>query len=385
VGGRVYVDSCVCALVCGPESHFCMYCTSLHRSRARVYICVCVAGKESFSFKVGRSRYRVDLSDASEFAQSNESSGFQRQVRRVTPGDAEDPSGVGDSDAESIASDASSSSEHARGGGGGGGGGEFPPLNETYRPAPLTGSTPKAADGSVVLEPHIYTVATPEELKSERCAVCMCDLDEDDAAETRAATLAAAQATGGAAGAVAAAGVDVAAPESEVVHLVDCPAHFFHRECIEQAFAFSKKCPVCGAAYGKLRGTMPDGVMDVRSHAGESVAGHPDVGTIVIQYHFPNGIQGDQHPNPGKQYWGTGRTAFLPDNAEGREVLALLRAAFEQRFTFTIGTSITTGQSDCVVWNGIHHKTSPHGGTWGWPDPTYLSRVKEELMAFGIK
>jgi len=23
---------------------------------------------------------------------------------------------------------------------------------------------------------------------------------------------------------------------------------------------------------------------------------------------------------------------------------------------------VTTGQSDCVIWNGIHHKTNTHGG-----------------------
>ena len=36
--------------------------------------------------------------------------------------------------------------------------------------------------------------------------------------------------------------------------------------------------------------------------------------------------------------------------------------------------------------NGVHHKTNTHGGTayFGWPDPSYLWRVKEELKAKGI-
>jgi deltex-like protein len=39
------------------------------------------------------------------------------------------------------------------------------------------------------------------------------------------------------------------------------------------------------------------------------------------------------------------------------------------------------------VWQGIHHKTSPNGGTscFGYPDPTYFSRVKAELEDRGVK
>jgi deltex-like protein len=79
--------------------------------------------------------------------------------------------------------------------------------------------------------------------------------------------------------------------------------------------------------------------------------------------------------------------AFLPNNPEGRELLALLRTAFNRKLVFTVGRSVTTGQDNVVVWNGIHHKTSMYGGatSFGWPDPTYFSRVKEELAAKGIK
>ncbi len=52
-----------------------------------------------------------------------------------------------------------------------------------------------------------------------------------------------------------------------------------------------------------------------------------------------------------------------------------------------VGTSVTTGQSNCVVWNGVHHKTNTSGGAtnFGWPDPTYFVRVKEELKDKGIE
>ncbi|EPB70481.1 hypothetical protein ANCCEY_10414, partial [Ancylostoma ceylanicum] len=51
-----------------------------------------------------------------------------------------------------------------------------------------------------------------------------------------------------------------------------------------------------------------------------------------------------------------------------------------------VGDSITTGARNTVVWNNIHHKTSIGGGPlkYGYPDPDYLSRVKEDLAAMGI-
>ena len=87
--------------------------------------------------------------------------------------------------------------------------------------------------------------------------------------------------------------------------------------------------------------------------------------TIVIDYHFPAGLQGPEHPNPGQRYHGTSRTAYLLDNREGREVLQILRRAFDARLVFTVGTSNTTGLSNQVIWNDIHHKTSISGGLRG--------------------
>jgi len=42
--------------------------------------------------------------------------------------------------------------------------------------------------------------------------------------------------------------------------------------------------------------------------------------------------------------------------------------------------------NNTVVWNDIHHKTSPSGGpsSYGYPDPGYLDRVIEDLKAQGI-
>lgn len=171
--------------------------------------------------------------------------------------------------------------------------------------------------------------------------------------------------------------------------LSKCANHWFHNQCIEMQLQLKGKCPICSHMYIITEGSQPPGTMTVRF---ESVGACPldsfaDWGTIVIEYNFPNGVQTSQHPSPGRKYYGTYRVAFLPDNREGREVLGLLQRAFELKHTFVVGTSLTTGRDNSVVWNGIHHKTSPSGGTacFGWPDPSYFMRVREELKARGIE
>lgn len=95
---------------------------------------------------------------------------------------------------------------------------------------------------------------------------------------------------------------------------------------------------------------------------GESLPGYEHYATIKITYYFPNGVQGPTHPNPGRQFTGDTRYAYLPNSSEGREVYELLKKAFDARMIFTVGTSATTGKGNRIVWNDIHHKTSMHGG-----------------------
>ncbi|CAI5688062.1 unnamed protein product [Oreochromis niloticus] len=161
----------------------------------------------------------------------------------------------------------------------------------------------------------------------------------------------------------------------------------FCEDCLKQALeANGPICPVCRVVFGKIIGDQPDGRMSHQIHA-FPLPGYSDCGTIVINYVIPSGIQTAKHPNPGQPYSGIRRTACLPDNKEGNEVLQLLKRAFQQRLIFTVGTSRTTGLDNQVTWNDIAHKTSTSGGPncFGYPDPEYLSRVKEELKAKGIE
>lgn len=163
--------------------------------------------------------------------------------------------------------------------------------------------------------------------------------------------------------------------------------HEFCEDCLQEAKKTNGPiCPVCRDVFGMMEGDQPDGTM-LHSKYASSLPGFPHCGTINISYYIPHGIQTEKHPKPGHYYSGITRTAYLPDNKEGNEVLRLLRKAFDQKLIFTVGTSRTTGMENQVTWNDIHHKTCQTGGPqgFGYPDPDYLSRVREELKAKGIE
>ncbi|KAI8499429.1 hypothetical protein Bbelb_224800 [Branchiostoma belcheri] len=163
--------------------------------------------------------------------------------------------------------------------------------------------------------------------------------------------------------------------------------HTFCRECIDKALSYKSQCPMCNTIVGELKGDQPSGSMTWEIYLGTRLPGYENCGAIVINYYFPDGIQGPEHPSPGRPFRGTSRTAYLPNNDEGRELVQLLKRAFDKRLVFTIGTSVTTGARDTVIWNDIHHKTNTRGGAsgYGYPDPGYLNRLRQELAAKGIK
>ena len=163
-----------------------------------------------------------------------------------------------------------------------------------------------------------------------------------------------------------------------VVLLKNCHDHFFHIECLDLLIGDKKsfKCPNCSKIYGILIGDQPPGSMSAHISYNFHCSGFEDCDTIVIKYDFPSG----------SEYSGTYRTAFLPNNKEGKEILGLLKVCFDRKLTFTVGTSVTTGMTNTTVWNGVHHKTNLYGGStnFGYPDNTYFNRVKQELAAKGV-
>ncbi|XP_036372743.1 E3 ubiquitin-protein ligase DTX4-like isoform X2 [Megalops cyprinoides] len=186
-------------------------------------------------------------------------------------------------------------------------------------------------------------------------------------------------------------GVGSVSRGESVGRLATC-GHQYHLQCLVAMYNNGNKdgslqCPTCKTIYGVKTGNQPPGKMEyhVIPH---SLPGHPDCRTIRIIYNIPPGIQGPEHPNPGKPFTARGfpRHCYLPDSEKGRKVLRLLLVAWDRRLVFSVGTSSTTGESDTVIWNEVHHKTEFGSNLTGhgYPDPGHLDNVLEELRAQGI-
>lgn len=151
----------------------------------------------------------------------------------------------------------------------------------------------------------------------------------------------------------------------------------FYREAfISQWFEHKPECPNCKHLYS-TRGVQPSGFMDVFSRRPQ---------WIEIQVDFPGGRQGPRQPSPGANYTGTARHLYYPNTTEGHEGVALIKKAFLRGVLFVVGTSVTTGASNTVIFGGIHLKTATTGGptNHGYPDKDWLVRLKSECMTNGI-
>lgn len=154
--------------------------------------------------------------------------------------------------------------------------------------------------------------------------------------------------------------------------------HAFHEACIFSSLQHDSKCPVCRQALiGEPVGQCPSGTMSLKPHA--SACPGFSCSSIEIFYVIPSGTQKAFHESPGQPYHGATRTAYLPDNVAGRQLAGRLKYAWRHGLMFHVGTSLTSGRANSVVWSSIHHKTSLQGGAHGFPDPNYLANCHAAL------
>lgn len=173
--------------------------------------------------------------------------------------------------------------------------------------------------------------------------------------------------------------------EDECISLNQCK-HTYHRDCLKQWFQKGKPtCPYCSRSYAVIMGPQPPGQMTVNRHSWSCDS--YSCGTIEIIWDIFAGVQTEKHQNPGVPFQGDRRAGYLPDNKEGQEILQLFQLAWERKQMFSVGMSVTRGTNNVVVWNGIHAKTNTSGGSsrYGYPDPDYFRRVKEELATKGVE
>lgn len=283
--------------------------------------------------------------------QVNTTTGFVRQIKRDTPGAAGPAALHGGAAAAGLAGAAGGvhAAKRAKAG--------------SKPPEMIVFCAPDGQGGDFSFESVTNFQIQSETNPDDMCSICLCEFENN--------------------------------PEGDVgqrcIKLGQCNGHYYHRTCIDNKHSFRQgfiKCPVCKTAYGVEVGPQPSGTMTIQYHdPPTSCEGHGDCGVVQIDYSFPGGTQTTNMPTPGEPYSGTGRSAFLPDYPEGREVLELLKTAFNRGLIFAVGTSVTTGKKDTTVWNGIHHKTNLQGGSshFGYPDAGYFERVKKELSQKGIK
>ncbi|NXM44030.1 DTX3 ligase, partial [Gymnorhina tibicen] len=173
--------------------------------------------------------------------------------------------------------------------------------------------------------------------------------------------------------------------------------HSFCGECIARALQVRSACPVCGRFYGQLVGNQPpDGRMLVTRDAALPLPGYEAFGTIIIQYVFPPGVQGVSErargaalgarsviPNPRGWPW---PGPVPPAYPKCPRVLPMPLALCPQ------GPWVPPSPDKCtrprsVALAPLGVPTSCWGvalAQFGYPDPTYLARVQEELRAKGI-
>jgi Deltex C-terminal domain len=170
---------------------------------------------------------------------------------------------------------------------------------------------------------------------------------------------------------------------SPMVEHTTCKAEF-HQACLAQV---APACPVCWKLNRGhvLRGKMPCGKMVVKYSPSDTCAGY-STGSIVIEYIIASGLQENYHDNPGIQYSGVHRVAYLPVTVQGRNLLKRLKYAFRHGLTFKVGVSLATGRDNSVTWASILHKTSLKGGAerYGYPDPQYFLTCNRQLDALSV-
>ncbi|KAI4891524.1 hypothetical protein NFI96_018024, partial [Prochilodus magdalenae] len=119
-----------------------------------------------------------------------------------------------------------------------------------------------------------------------------------------------------------------------------------------------------------------------------SLQGHSRSTTAKITYCIPDGIQGEEHPDPGSPFQGGIFEAYLPLSSKGRGLLPCLEKAFKLGLTFKVCTyKASQGKRARVTWGRIPHKTRMDGGKSGngYPDAAYLNSLSEALKACGIE
>ena len=171
------------------------------------------------------------------------------------------------------------------------------------------------------------------------------------------------------------------------IQIKEC-AHKFHLSCIQRWLAEKSTCPVCRKTLFTIRGYQPkhpNSFFRVEEDA-TPLAGFAECSSLVLSFHIEAGYQSTDMPLPGETFNGLKLTSFLPNNQEGQEMVRLLNIAWERGLLFRVGFNPQTNRMDQVVPNGFEFKLRRDGGILfhGFPDPSYMNRLKADLKDVGV-
>lgn len=167
--------------------------------------------------------------------------------------------------------------------------------------------------------------------------------------------------------------------------------HSYHLACITRWVgekSASSQCPVCRKALFTLTGNQPvesGNDFEVFEHP-SNLPGNSECTTYILRFTIQSGIQTMDMPLPLEPYAGLTLVCYLPNNSEGKELIRLLHVAWDRRLLFRIGTNTKTGRKDQVIPNGFEFKVNREGGiqNYGFPDPSYMNRLKVDLKDVGV-
>ena len=113
---------------------------------------------------------------------------------------------------------------------------------------------------------------------------------------------------------------------------------------------------------------------------------HQEMGStlIAVTFDFKDGIQDSHHPRPGMPFKAIGfpRTSYFPDNHEGRNILCLLRKAFNRFLLFNGGRLNPNLKIDVVETDVVSLITDLESAREFTRN--YLRRVVDDLKRVGI-
>ena len=155
--------------------------------------------------------------------------------------------------------------------------------------------------------------------------------------------------------------------------------HVFHLECIRPWIKSHQNCPTCRASLVYHVGFQPTDPNAFFRHdvVDRRLPGY-DCKSIRLKCFIPSGLQHKEHPAPGQPYRGLRGHYYLPDTAEGHDLVRLLKLAWKRRLLFRIRPD-TWSDGYHVELNAIDLRTK-----WLVPDPSYIMWIRADLGEVGI-